>query len=265
MSKMGKNILNNFKDILGQYCAINQFVELSKRCFVSEHATQLSAREAFVELAIQNHITLTSYNLDDMVSTISRSYIVNVQLCFETFLKNVCREVKEFSIKEYHEKLQDESWLKCASLNILGSNIPKEKQGLFDLCEYYRLVRNTAVHDLCDVKSRKKEYENLKKYNFKKNAKFTKLLAPNEYENISFDDFVMFSRSCIELATFLFNEIAYDYSKIVKAIPSCQLHTFRRYSDTRLEQAVFSYINTWYKVDDRLESQMEDLKKIIRA
>ena len=25
-----KNILNRFKDVLGQYCAINQFVELSK-------------------------------------------------------------------------------------------------------------------------------------------------------------------------------------------------------------------------------------------
>lgn len=28
-----KNALNNFKDVLGKYCAINQFVELSKRCF----------------------------------------------------------------------------------------------------------------------------------------------------------------------------------------------------------------------------------------
>ena len=32
-----KNALNNFKDVLGKYCAINQFVELSKRCFLVEH------------------------------------------------------------------------------------------------------------------------------------------------------------------------------------------------------------------------------------
>ncbi len=25
-----KNALNNFKDVLGKYCAINQFIELSK-------------------------------------------------------------------------------------------------------------------------------------------------------------------------------------------------------------------------------------------
>ena len=30
-----KNALNNFKDVLGKYCAINQFIESSKRCFVS--------------------------------------------------------------------------------------------------------------------------------------------------------------------------------------------------------------------------------------
>lgn len=28
-----KNALNNFKDVLGKYCAINQFVELSKGVF----------------------------------------------------------------------------------------------------------------------------------------------------------------------------------------------------------------------------------------
>lgn len=265
---MERNILNSFKDILGQYCAINQFIELSKRCFVSEHAAQLSTREAFIELAIQNHITLTNYDPNYMVNTISKSYIVNVQLCFETFLKKACREVKEFGIKEYHEKRQDDSWLECAKLNILGNTIPKEKQALIDLCEYYRLIRNTAVHDLCDDKSRKRgkrEYEKLKKYDFKTEAKFENLLAPNEYEKISFDDFVMFSCSCVEVATYLFNEIAYDYSKIVKAIPACQLHTFRRYRDDRLEQAIFSYINTCYKVDDRLKSQMETLKEIIRA
>ena len=30
MAVQKKNILNNFKDVLGQYCAINQFIELSK-------------------------------------------------------------------------------------------------------------------------------------------------------------------------------------------------------------------------------------------
>ena len=76
-----------------------------------------------------------------------------------------------------------------------------------------------AIYDLCDVDDHIKEYKRLQKYNFKVEAKFAKLLAPNEYENISFDDFVMFARSCVELATYLFNSISYDYEKIILDAP----------------------------------------------
>ena len=82
-----KNILNRFKDVLGQYCAINQFVELSKRCFIADYDSEIHTRNSFIELATQKEITLTSYDSEYMINAISRSYIVNVHLCFETFLK----------------------------------------------------------------------------------------------------------------------------------------------------------------------------------
>lgn len=41
-----------------------------------------------------------------MVNAISRSYIVNVHLCFETFLKEICNEIKIFGKNPYQEKLQ---------------------------------------------------------------------------------------------------------------------------------------------------------------
>ena len=43
MTMQKKNILNNFKDVLGQYCAINQFIELSKRCFVLDHEKDMAS------------------------------------------------------------------------------------------------------------------------------------------------------------------------------------------------------------------------------
>ena len=78
MEVQRKNALNNFKDALGQYCAINQFIELSKRCFVSEHEKEIENRESFINLATRHSITLTDYNAENMVNAISRSYIVNV-------------------------------------------------------------------------------------------------------------------------------------------------------------------------------------------
>lgn len=194
MNVQKENILNNFKNVLGQYCAINQFIELSKRCFVSDHQKDIATRENFIALATHNSITLTDYNPQNMVDAISRSYIVNVHLCFETFLKDACTQIKMYGNEIYQNRASGESWLKCATNNIISGKLPSEQQALYDLCEYYRLIRNSAVHDLCDVNIHTSEYEKLKKYNYNLEAKFAQLSAPNAYTDISFDDFVLFAR-----------------------------------------------------------------------
>lgn len=219
-----KNILNEFKDILGQYCAINQFVELSKRCFVTDYKEEIQNRNSFIELATQREITLTSYD------------------------------------SEY-----EDSWLKCAVKNIVGGKLSKDNQALYELCEYYRLIRNTTVHDLCDVKSHEKEYRKLQSYNYKKDTKFSKLIAPNEYEKISFDDFVMFSRSCVELATYLFNSVSYDYIKIINEIPQSQISRWKKYKPARCKKAILAYINTLFRIDKDLESQISQLVDCVMA
>lgn len=61
----GKNILNNFKKILGQYCAINQFIELSKRCFVLDHEEDMKNRENFIDLATYHKAIDISLISDD--------------------------------------------------------------------------------------------------------------------------------------------------------------------------------------------------------
>lgn len=102
-----KNALNNFKNVLGKYCAVNQFVELSKRCFVDEHQNEFQKRETFVELATAYAVTLTNYDANSMVSEICRSYIVNVHLCFETFLKDVCWQMNKYGKNEYMPRTQE--------------------------------------------------------------------------------------------------------------------------------------------------------------
>ena len=118
-----KNALNNFKDVLGKYCAINQFVELSKRCFLVEHQNEIQKRDTFVKLATEYAVTLTNYDADSMVCEICRSYIVNVHLCFETFLKDVCRQINKYGKNEYKPRIQEESYLSCAVRNICGNNL----------------------------------------------------------------------------------------------------------------------------------------------
>mgnify|MGYP004637121413 CR=1 FL=1 len=107
-------------------------------------------------------------------------------MCFETFLKDACTQVRKYGRGTYQDKAQEQSWLKCATNNIIQDKLPADKQAIYDVCEYYRLIRNSTVHDLCEVDDHIKEYKKLQKYDFKVEAKFSKLSAPNEYDNISF-------------------------------------------------------------------------------
>ena len=85
-------------------------------------------------------ITLTNYDADAMVSEICRSYIVNVHLCFETFLKDVCQQINKCGKNEYKPRIQEESYLACAVRNICGNSISDDMKPLYELCEYYRLI-----------------------------------------------------------------------------------------------------------------------------
>lgn len=136
----------------------NQFVKLSKRCFITDYNEEIQTRRRFIELATPKEITLKSYDSEYMVNAISKSYIANVHLCFETFLKEICNEIKSFGENPYQEKLQEDSWLKCAVKNIVREKLSQDNQTLFDLCEYYRLIRNSTVYDLGDVKLHEKAF-----------------------------------------------------------------------------------------------------------
>lgn len=105
----------------------------------------------------------------------------------------------------------------------------------------------------------------MQKYDFKVEAKFSKLSAPNEYDNISFDDFVMFARSCVELATYLFNHISYDYEKIVSDATNPQKADWKKYTKERREKAILNYINTLFRVDDTLDAEIAYLADIVMA
>lgn len=254
-----KNILHKFKDVLGQSCAANQFVELTKRCFIADHEDDIKDKNGFILLATQNSLTLTNYDAETMIGVISKSYIVNVHLAFEMFLKDACTLVQKYGKGEYKEKRRDESWIACAVENIVKEKIPTDKKALYDLCEYYRLIRNSAVHDLHDAKDLIPKFKNLKQYDFKTEAKFEKLIAPNECDSISFDDSVMFARSCVEFATYLFENISYDYEKIISDIPKTSISKWRNYNQERCEKAIRAYVKTVFGIDISFESQISHL------
>lgn len=250
-----KNIINQFKTTLGQYCAINQFVELSKRSFLSEHNDITSDREKFVEYATAHKVTLTEYDTEKMDRFISLSYITNVNLCFESFVKSLLAHMKRYGTVAVSKKKEEDSLLAHLLKNLpREALVAKEVQQLIDICEYYRLVRNKAVHSLSEDNNYKVAFSKLKKYTFVTDSKFCKLSAPNLFEEINFDDFVMFARSANELATSLYSSFQYDYDKLVVDILSECKSTISKYQNKpqRVKDFLRSYIITYYKDSNAL-------------
>lgn len=260
-----KNILNKYKESLGQYCAINQFVELATRCFVSDHKDEIKNRDDFIALATRNSITITDYDYEKIVNLISKSYIVNINVCFEAFLNELYVLIKTYGKTEYIEKKKEDSWLMCIVYNIFSNGLPEETKSLLDLCEYYRLVRNYTAHNGDNIDNLLKQYKKLSKYNFKTDTKFVKLSAPNTFNEICFDDFVMFARSSMELATLLFDSITYDYKKLLSTVPTSVQNKWKLYTPKRREQAIRTYIKVNFKTDKFLEEQLSYLVEMFSA
>lgn len=260
------NLINQFAHTLGYYCSVNQFVELSLRFLTSQATEQLKSRDSFTKLADSYQIALTSYEPSSVIQQISLSYIVHIHLCFENYLKDICSHARKYGFDDIIEKKKEESWLAYA-IRIIITSPQKEITPLIELCEYYRLVRNTAVHDISDGIVKKGAFQRISKYDYKKEAKYARLEAPNEYENIVFDDFVMFARTCNEIANYLYDNLKYDYIKIVNAIDMKQIRKLSGYQNKqeRGENALSRYIITNFKYDDTLNTDICDLYRLAVA
>lgn len=257
-----KNILNQFKATLGQYCSINQFIELSKRGFLSEHGDVISDREKFIDYANRNQITLTEYNADKMDKFISLSYIVNIHLCFESFLHDLLIHMRKYGATVISEKNKEDSLLIYVVKNLIIDSSYK-LQPLIDICEYYRLVRNKAVHSSSEDNAHKIALSKLNKHSFVKDAKFCKLSAPNCFDYISFDDFVMFARSVNELAISLYCSFQYDYDMLISEVLLECKPIINKYQNKpeRIKSFLYSHIITYFKgCDDLLEKIEKCLK-----
>lgn len=254
-----KNIYNKFKLVLGEYCTMSQFVELSKRSFLTEHSSLLSNKDEFIKLAHNNLITLTCYDTQRISHLISLSYIVNTYVCFETFLKELYNQIKNFGAKMLIGKKKEESWLDCLCANIYLGNLPSKVKPLYHLCEYYRLIRNNAVHNLSKENEIESQYFKLSLYDFSTNSKFAKLVAPNPYMAISFDDFIMFSRSCLELATMLYEDTKIDYYKVIESIQPFQICKWENQTTERMLNSIQMYMKTNYKIDESFYEVLPNL------
>lgn len=255
---MKSNILNKFKIVFGQYCATNQFVELSMRCILIEHENDLENRSDFIDLANKYSLTLTSHNVNQLANSVSRSYIFNVHACFEAFLNDLLDHIKNFGRNALKEKDAGDSLLKHICGYLYPKGIPNDLKPSFDVCEYYRLVRNDSAHGIGSSTVKEKDVKKAQSLVLDRDAKFSKLIAPNAPNELTFDDFVMFARSANALACALFSSFKYDYNKIMVALDDRTNSRIKKLKNDRkrCENYIYALISTNYKDSSTLKNDI---------
>lgn len=225
------------------------------RCILAEHENDLANRPEFIELASKYSLTLTSHNVEQLINSVSRSYIINVHACFEVFLSDLLEHIKHFGRDALEGKKDGDSLLTYICSYVYPNGIPKELKPSFEVCEYYRLVRNDSVHDIGNSSIQSKDIKKVQSLSLDCDAKYSKLKAPNAPNELTFDDFVMFARSANALACALYSSFEYDNSKILTALDECSKSKIKklRADRERCENYLYALICTEYKSSPTLK------------
>lgn len=191
----------NFKNTLGYLDSIMELNELAIRDFISRSTTYDSFGAYVNEKSKFHNVKVHSPELPtELSSIIARSYILSVSQALEFFLIN---------FKNEHQQIRKISWKwvegepKLKTALRVSSNLYKfDKDISYQLCEYYRNIRNSTAHGNL-VQNLKKIDSDYKKINSLKEqiqAKFGDLSAPNLFHFVSFDDFILYSRAAKDIA-----------------------------------------------------------------
>lgn len=204
---MNENIWSVFKKELGYINATNQYLEMSVRMIEKEHGTAL--KKDLQKLAKSVNLNVSAL-AEDYMCRISKSYIVNINSCFENFLKSF-RHLpgSPTNITNIRKERQDD-WLEW-TLSIAFSDIENDIKNDIAICEYYRLIRNSIVHD-GEFSAKLKNKRALIK-----TTDNQRLSAPNGLESLSFDDQVLFSRAAYNVVKYIFTNSQYDINTIAEA------------------------------------------------
>lgn len=178
--------------VLGEYDALVEYIELTTRKFKTSFEMQheLSFSDFLSSEAKKVNICLNNLTLDNYECFKYRYYLILSSSSFDRFLDDFRDDFhtlfdKEITLLRHKTKLQ--SILDYLNGNSFTVQLESFSHSLFD---YYRLVRNSLAHD-----SHKNEAAIITAYNSvnitEVHTRYTKLSAPHDMNNLTFDDFIL--------------------------------------------------------------------------
>ncbi len=257
----------NLKNNLGKFDAIVEYNELAVREFFACANGYENPNKYISLLSERHHIRVNAVDLSAMPRRIAQFYILSVYQQAEEFLENFRREYKEFVQKEWTDEEKDSLLEKI--LKNIGTIFVENRSAIGDLrieiFEYYRLVRNQFMHTEIKGERLNKCLEKLKKYSEQINADYKINQAPNNYNEMSFEDFILFSRVTKDIAFELCQigrpsdeELVHRIQRLDQEKSSgVNLSNFKKLKNnrTRLENALYNLLKEQYALVDKSEAE----------
>lgn len=244
--------LASFKKELGEYCAVCEYVELAMRSMKKDHAGDLESADALMAFSKENNIYLATYDSSLLTSAVPQYYILNVYRCFEAYLKKVYRLIREYEEDGTACDKQEDSYLDCIDKR-LRNRLSSDTRNLYNICSYYRLIRNYAAHNGAEKEQsqRRTAFQRIDCEKCALDAMFSKLNAPNFDDNICFDDFVLFSRSSIKLAEAYWKSLRLDYVSLIDELPIEIIQKWKGHqnNDDRLRREIKHFLQVNYSMN----------------
>ena len=188
----------DFKRTLGKINAVVECAELATRKFVDE-AEHAADPDKFVqEVSAVFKVRVDNLDIPLVKQQIAQFHIASVHQEFESFLKDLAREIRG----ELIQRPKGMSLLQATLAELFGSYDKSVKAlGPFEIevADYYRQVRNGFAHTGAEGVVRR-NVDALRKLVEQQGDPFSRLAAPNLYPGIEFDDFILFTRVVKQLA-----------------------------------------------------------------
>ncbi len=260
---------------LGKIDAAVECTELAVREFITNCFSAEVPESYIQELSKRHSVRVNSVNLDFLKVRVSQLNVIAVYQQCEDFLENF-RDEHPLSISwNFDDGDGNKNSLLKRIVKNLAPNYPTAKNLVgpleVDLFEHYRLVRNRFVHPKIDHHTKIDSKVPKLRQEVGQTEDYNKLNAPNIYHEISFDDFILFTRVIKNLAHRLCNisrptddELAQAAIRVIRS--DRHTKTFQKLkrlgnNPQRTHNLLKAFLREMYKLDN---NEVEPVIQIIQ-
>lgn len=225
-TKFSFKAFRNLKKGLGEFDAVVECNEMAIREFLLNLKGSQNQKQFIQNLSDRHQVRVDTINISLFSSRIRLFYIMSVMQQAEQFIDEFRKEYKTY-YPTWTNKVDGETDFDNLLQNIFSS----KGQGIIEIgnevyygFEYYRLIRNRFAHsEEKDLRKLDTLCKKVKKFTDYYNSNFHSSNSPNDYKNIDFNDFLLFTNIIKNIGYTLCEKCKPDNSKLAERIAELEI------------------------------------------